>query len=512
MLFTRRAATVAVLTVLASPGPARRRLAGPRPARGGRAQAASACGRPGRATGRAPSRNRRQAARGTRPPPGTCSATPTAARASRSPSATGSSHTIKSTWGGPRYPLGPAAAGQRQDPDRHVDLRRLGDRPGPVRGAQARCERPGARGQGPQQGATGRGSGCASISPSSLLPPGHPETTSRWSFARTCRAPAGAGAAPPTRSTSCSPTSAPRTCRSITVQSSMNLTRDGATRASGTTRPPPGEAASTARSAGSSAESRRDRPVVPPVPPLRIHRQGRRASSSPAPAPPPATTRSCGHCGRCAAPGTTLRGDSEHRTQIRIIQYAIYDTRGTWIAKRLQRLWNAGCNIKIIYSVMQPCGPRHPAVHGGPRSDPDATVRDPQRVRRDREVQPQQVDDHHRALGGLHAALRWSSRVRPTGETWPSPPTSRCSRSPATATPGRYLAAFARTWKPAVLAQARPSGGVLVRAGCCRAADWRRELIPTSRCSARASTSTCRRTDDAPSRPRSAHSTGSRNS
>ena len=32
-------------------------------------------------------------------------------------------------------------------------------------------------------------------------------------------------------------------------------------------------------------------------------------------------------------------------------QYAIYDTRGVWIAKKLRSLWNAGCDIMIIYSV-----------------------------------------------------------------------------------------------------------------------------------------------------------------
>ena len=39
------------------------------------------------------------------------------------------------------------------------------------------------------------------------------------------------------------------------------------------------------------------------------------------------------------------------RTQIRIIQYAFYDTRGIWLAKKLRGLWNAGCDIKIIYSL-----------------------------------------------------------------------------------------------------------------------------------------------------------------
>jgi hypothetical protein len=39
------------------------------------------------------------------------------------------------------------------------------------------------------------------------------------------------------------------------------------------------------------------------------------------------------------------------RTRVRLINYAIYQGRGTAIAKRLRALWNAGCNVRIIYSV-----------------------------------------------------------------------------------------------------------------------------------------------------------------
>lgn len=37
--------------------------------------------------------------------------------------------------------------------------------------------------------------------------------------------------------------------------------------------------------------------------------------------------------------------------RIRLINYAIYDDRGTYIAQRLRQLWNRGCDIKIIYSI-----------------------------------------------------------------------------------------------------------------------------------------------------------------
>jgi len=40
-----------------------------------------------------------------------------------------------------------------------------------------------------------------------------------------------------------------------------------------------------------------------------------------------------------------------HRSQIRIIQYAIYGDRGVWIAKKLRYLWNAGCDVAMIYSL-----------------------------------------------------------------------------------------------------------------------------------------------------------------
>ena len=51
---------------------------------------------------------------------------------------------------------------------------------------------------------------------------------------------------------------------------------------------------------------------------------------------------------RCVgARGGGVRG----RTRIRVIQYAIFDNRGIAIAKKLRYLWNAGCNVAVIYSV-----------------------------------------------------------------------------------------------------------------------------------------------------------------
>jgi hypothetical protein len=44
-------------------------------------------------------------------------------------------------------------------------------------------------------------------------------------------------------------------------------------------------------------------------------------------------------------------GDTNGHTVIRINQYAIYGTRGQWIAQKIRSLWDHGCDIKIIYGV-----------------------------------------------------------------------------------------------------------------------------------------------------------------
>jgi hypothetical protein len=48
--------------------------------------------------------------------------------------------------------------------------------------------------------------------------------------------------------------------------------------------------------------------------------------------------------------GATV-GNGSGRTMIRIIQYAIYGDRGVWIAKKIRSLWEAGCDVAIIYAV-----------------------------------------------------------------------------------------------------------------------------------------------------------------
>ena len=101
---------------------------------------------------------------------------------------------------------------------------------------------------------------------------------------------------------------------------------------------------------------------------------------------------------------TGATAGSNGRTRIRIINYAIYGDRGTWIAKKLRSLWSRGCDIKVIYAVSSRPVVGDPAEPLGSRQDPDATVGDHQQQARDREVQPQQVDDDRRQLGWLDAA------------------------------------------------------------------------------------------------------------
>jgi hypothetical protein len=44
-------------------------------------------------------------------------------------------------------------------------------------------------------------------------------------------------------------------------------------------------------------------------------------------------------------------GGTNGRTRVRVINYAIHDTRGNRIAKKLRSLWSRGCDVRIIYSV-----------------------------------------------------------------------------------------------------------------------------------------------------------------
>ena len=176
----------------------------------------------------------------------------------------------------------------------------------------------------------------------------HPETKSRWSFARTCRGSCrGRGGTPHSKYLLFSNVGASHV-RTITMQTSANLTemafRGQWNHATTTWRRGVHKAFTHV-----FAQSRLDRPVRRtylrythgPVKSIFFPRPGTTAPYDP-------VMRALKKV-RCK--GTTRGGDSRHRTQIRVIQYAIYNTRGAWIAKKLKRLWNAGCNVKVIYAV-----------------------------------------------------------------------------------------------------------------------------------------------------------------
>lgn len=40
------------------------------------------------------------------------------------------------------------------------------------------------------------------------------------------------------------------------------------------------------------------------------------------------------------------------RTKVRIVNYAWYEDRGRWLARKVRSMWNAGCDISIVYGIM----------------------------------------------------------------------------------------------------------------------------------------------------------------
>ncbi len=116
---------------------------------------------------------------------------------------------IQSTWGGPRTRAGTPLRHQRDDPHRHLVLRRLGHRQGAGRRAQARCQRPGDRGQGRQQAEPPRLALVARAPrPAALSSPTARRRATSSASPASAGAPAGVRAGRRTRSTSCSTTSA----------------------------------------------------------------------------------------------------------------------------------------------------------------------------------------------------------------------------------------------------------------------------------------------------------------
>ena len=185
---------------------------------------------------------------------------------------------------------------------------------------------------------------------SRLYRPGNPQTRDMVSFARECRGSCRGAAAPPMRSTSCSPTSSTAHTPHIVIQSSMNLTPMGYQRPV-----EPGRGQPTTRASGTTSwriyrQTRIGRPVRAPyrnftdggiTASFYPHLGGRRASTDPV----------MKMLNRTSCTGADRGRERERPTRIRIINYAIYGDRGVWIAKKLRNLWNRGCDIKMIYAV-----------------------------------------------------------------------------------------------------------------------------------------------------------------
>lgn len=183
-----------------------------------------------------------------------------------------------------------------------------------------------------------------------LYATGHRETRDRWSFLRTCRSSCRGGGGTPHSKYYLFTNVGSRHRPYITMSTSMNLTMFAVTNqwneATTTWSPTVHRQFNQIFN-----ESRIDRKVkgtayrsysAANITSLFFPRPGTSARYDPV-----MRILNNTHC-----KGATAGGDSLHRTQIRIIQYAMYDKRGVWIAKRLRQLWNAGCNVKLIFSAM----------------------------------------------------------------------------------------------------------------------------------------------------------------
>lgn len=83
--------------------------------------------------------------------------------------------------------------------------------------------------------------------------------------------------------------------------------------------------------------------------------------------------------------GASVQGG---RTKIRIAMYTWRDRRGDWMAKQVRKLWNEGCDVRIIYAIM---GNRNKAILYSPRGRGRIPMR-----------QTIQVDENHRPVWYLH--------------------------------------------------------------------------------------------------------------
>jgi hypothetical protein len=182
-----------------------------------------------------------------------------------------------------------------------------------------------------------------------LYRPGHPITREMYSFARQCRgACRGVGGTPHSKFFLFDNVGL-RHARNVVVQTSMNLTRMAYV----------GQwnQAQVLRSPRVYADFmrifRQQRLGRPVTRPYHVYSTGNVVNFFfPKPGTTAATDPVIQILDRVSCTGATAGGSSTGRTRIRIIQYAMYDTRGLWIARKLRSLWSRGCDVGIIYSLI----------------------------------------------------------------------------------------------------------------------------------------------------------------
>ncbi len=183
---------------------------------------------------------------------------------------------------------------------------------------------------------------------SRLYRPGHRVTAPMYSFARRCKGSCRGPGGTPHAKYFLFDNVGSRHVRNVVVQTSMNLT-DFAYTNQWNQAQVVWSRSVHADFARVFAQARRARPVNPPyhvyatgnVVDLFFPRPGATAAGDPV----------MQLLNRVGCTGAAAGGTRSGRTRIRIIQYAIYGQRGTWIAKKLRYLWDHGCDLGIIYSI-----------------------------------------------------------------------------------------------------------------------------------------------------------------
>ncbi len=350
-------------------------------------------------------------------------------------------HTIRSTWGSPRDQLGAAGAGAGTI---RISTWSFNDKT--IARALWRAHRRGVSVQVTAAAGANREHRAwhwlRHRLHSRLHARRHPETVDRWSFARkckgSCRGHGGTSHAKYFLFTNVGAGHLP----AVTIQTSMNLTRMAYMHQWNQATITWGRDIHRAF-ASVFAEARRARPVRHP---FRWFQTGGVANIFfPRPHAKPAQDPVMRTLAPVRCKGAT-GGGVHHRTRIRVIQYAIYDTRGLGLARRLRQLWNRGCNVKIIYSITS--GPvlsilRSPAGRG-PIPMRQSVIRN--------SLGQLAVYNHSKwmAITGRYGAARNAWIVLPGSANWSNFALSSDEQMQIVGTPGwvrPYLRSFKKTWR-----------------------------------------------------------------